>query len=64
MFDKHSENLNPDGSYPVFADYYYEFEDGKLNGVYNLTHPGNYDYAEYVRDKDSKTFNFTIAHSA
>ncbi|WP_143525199.1 hypothetical protein [Labilibacter marinus] len=63
-FDKKSENLNPEGSYPVFADYYNEMVDGKVNGVYKLTHSGNYDYAEYTRAKDSKTFNFTIDHSA
>lgn len=63
-FDKESENLNPGGPYPVFANYYNEIVDGKVNGVYKLTHSGNYDYAEYVRAKDNKTYNFTIDHSA
>ncbi|MCU4174833.1 hypothetical protein [Carboxylicivirga sp. N1Y90] len=64
VFVKKSENLNPDGSYPVYADYYNEIVDGKVNGVYKLTHSGNYDYAEYIRANDSKTFNFTIDHNA
>jgi hypothetical protein len=64
VFDKQSENLNPGGPYPVFADYYNEFVDGKVSGVYKLTHSGNYDYAEYIREQDSKTSNFTIDHAA
>lgn len=64
VFDKESENLNPEGSYPVYAKYYKEISEGKVTGVYKLTHSGNYDYAEYVRGSDSKVFKFTIDFSA
>lgn len=63
-FEKESENLNPDGPYPVIAQYYNEGVNGKVNGIYKLTHSGNYDYAEYTRGKDSAVFNFTIDHQA
>ena len=32
---------------------------GQINGKYNFTHSGNYDYIEYIR-KDGKKFKFTI----
>ncbi len=63
-FVKESDNLNPGGPYPVYARYYNEIYEGKINGVYKLTHSGIWDYVEYTRGKDAKVFNFTIDHNA
>lgn len=54
------ENENMEDSYPVLTSYYNEIDGGKINGVYKLTHSGNWDYVEYTRDKDLQKFNFTI----
>lgn len=43
---------------------YNEMYEGKLNGVYKLTHAGIWDYVEYVRGKDGEVFKFTIDHDA
>ena len=54
------EEVMEGGSYPTIESYYSEIYEGKENGVYKLTHSGNWDYAEYTRKKDGKKFNFTI----
>ncbi len=56
------ENYLEGGSYPTIETFYSEIYDGKENGVYKLTHSGNWDYAEYTRSKDGKKFKFTIDH--
>jgi hypothetical protein len=38
---------------------YNEIIDGQVNGQYEFTHSGNWDYAKYTR-KDGKVFNFTF----
>jgi len=50
------------GAHPTIETYYSEIYEGKENGVYKLSHSGNWDYAEYTRSKDGKKFNFTIDH--
>ena len=50
------------GAYPTIETYYSEMIEGKENGVYKLTHSGNWDYAEYTRKKDGKKYIFTIDH--
>lgn len=52
------------GTHPTIINYYSERYNGKTNGVYKLTHSGNWDYVEYIRGKDNKVFNFTIDHNA
>ena len=46
------------------TSHYNEMYDGKVNGIYKLTHAGNWDYVEYIREKDGEVFKFTIAHNA
>lgn len=52
----------PGGAHPSIITYYNEIYGGQVNGVYKTTHSGNWDYIEYVRNKDGKVFNFTIEH--
>ncbi|WP_298510337.1 hypothetical protein [uncultured Kordia sp.] len=56
------ENFENDGAYPTITQFYNEMYNGKKNGVYELTHSGNWDYAKYIREKDGKVFKFTINH--
>ncbi|WP_299892197.1 hypothetical protein [uncultured Lacinutrix sp.] len=62
IFDK--ETYIKGGSHPTIIKYYNEIYNDKVNGIYKLTHSGNWDYVEYTRGKDSKIFNFTIDHNA
>lgn len=52
------------GTHPTIINYYDEIYNGTINGRYKLTHSGIWDYLEYTRGRDSKTFNFTIDHNA
>lgn len=52
------------GTHPTIIKYYNEIYNEKINGIYKLTHSGNWDYISYTRGKDSKEFNFTIDHTA
>ncbi len=56
------EDFQKGGAHPNIETYYSEIYNGKENGVYKLTHSGNWDYAEYTRSKDGKKFKFTIDH--
>lgn len=48
------------GAHPTIIKYYDEIYNGKVNGQYELMHSGIWDYALYIRGKDSKKFRFTI----
>ncbi len=50
------------GAHPTINTYYDEIYRGEVNGVYKMTHSGIWDYVEYTRGKDGKTFKFTIEH--
>ncbi len=62
VFDK--EEVISGGAKPTIIKYYNEIYKGQQNGTYKLTHSGIWDYVEYVRKKDGKTFNFTIDHES
>ncbi len=62
IFDK--EESISGGAHPTIIKYYNEVYNGQHNGTYKLTHSGVWDYVEYTRKKDGKTFNFTIDHNA
>ncbi len=62
IFDK--EEYIEGGAHPTIIKYYSELYNGKVNGIYKLTHSGNWDYVEYTRGKDGKIFNFTIDHNS
>ncbi len=64
VFKRESDNLNPNGPYPVYDTFYDEIVNGEVNGTYKLTHAGVWDYVEYVRGKDKKSFKFTVDHQA
>lgn len=59
---KTRDNYIEGGAHPTIELFYDEILAGKVNGSYKLTHSGNWDYAEYTRNKDGKKFNFTIDH--
>lgn len=59
---KMEETMSTEGAYPVIETTYQERIDGKINGIYVLTHSGNWDYARYIRGRDNKEFSFTINH--
>ena len=62
---KHSkEEVIDGGAHPTIINYYDEIYNGKVNGVYKLTHSGIWDYVKYIRGKDKKEFNFTIDHNS
>ena len=62
LFDK--EAVQKGRAYPTYIAHYQEIYQGKNNGTYKLTHSGVWDYAQYIRGRDSKLFDFTIDHNA
>ncbi|MBC8756765.1 hypothetical protein H2O64_18975 [Kordia sp. YSTF-M3] len=56
------EDYEEGGAYPTITQFYHEMYEGKKNGVYELTHSGNWDYATYTSEKDGEQFKFTIDH--
>ncbi|HKK74830.1 MAG TPA: hypothetical protein VJ953_07160 [Saprospiraceae bacterium] len=56
------EKMSTEGAYPVIETTYQEMVEGQVNGIYVLTHAGNWDYAQYIRGRDEKEFSFTIDH--
>ena len=52
------------GAMPTTIDQYFEIVKGAKNGILNLTHVGNWDYASYTNTQDGKELNFTIDHEA
>jgi hypothetical protein len=56
------EDYEEDGAYPTITQFYDEMYEGKKNGVYELTHSGNWDYATYTSEKNEAQFKFTIDH--
>lgn len=56
------EKMSTEGAYPVIETTYQEMVKGQVNGIYVLTHAGNWDYAQYTRGRDGKEFSFTIDH--
>lgn len=57
-----NESYNNNTSAPTTISNYKEIIDNKVTGKYKLTHSGIWDYVAYTRNKDGKTFNFTINH--
>lgn len=58
------EEQKNDGVYPTTISHYKEVVNGQRTGKYTVTHSGNWDYLEYRRAKDGKTFKFTIDPSS
>ena len=54
------EEFSKGGMYPTITNYYNERYQNKVNGVYKITHSGNWHYLEYTRKKDAKKFTFTV----
>ena len=62
--DFQDEDSSQNGAYPTTVSTYNEMINGKINGVYTLTHGGVWDYVSYKNATSSKEFSFTIDHEA
>ncbi|WP_430411761.1 hypothetical protein [Kordia sp.] len=58
------EDFQNGGAYPTITQFYNEMYEGKINGKYELTHSGNWDYATYRPANSDKVVKFTIDHDA
>jgi hypothetical protein len=62
--DFQDEDSSQNNAYPTTVSTYKEMINGKINGVYTLSHGGVWDYVNYKNATSSKEFNFTIDHEA